>query len=1020
MKKNPNSVLFRKKILLRMKLTIFLMILFTMQISASVSMHGQVTLNVQNESIRDVFKEIENQSPYRFFYNEAFADLNKRININVDDKDINSTMDELLLMSDMAYKVLDNNLVVIAPRKELQQHVVTGRVTDAATGEPLPGASVVIQGTTIGTTTGIDGDARQLLQGQLAGLTIIDKGGRPGAESITMNIRGITTLGSTSPLVIVDGIEQGLSDLNPHDIETITVLKDASSTAIYGSRAANGVILITTKRPKEGLVKVSYQGYFGLQRSNNNPVHMGLEDYMRMQNIAYTNSTGSPIYSEEYINEYVSATDRINYPLPNVWFDEMLRMGPQHSHTLSVAGGTENIKSYFSLRHMDQEGIIANYNSGLTEVRLNTDLKISEKLKVYSNFSYRQREREQPREAFNATYTMLQSSQWTVPVYPDGTYGISSDGHNPLMYAEQSGLDKISNSQLTGSLNIEYEILEGLTFQSQLAARINNGSNSNYGNKYLVRDYFNPEIIRKNVPRNYLTEGRNYGQEITINNLLGYSKIISNHSTNVLLGYSQISNESNFVNAYRQDFYNNEIRALNAGANDATKNNNHNVTTWGLRSYFGRLNYSYKNKYLLEGNARFDGSSRFYGDNKYSFFPSFSAGWRVSQEDFWSNLMDKINEFKFRGSYGKTGNQAIGLYSYFETLDLGSYVFGNVRADAYRQTTLANRDIQWETTTQANFGLDVQAYNNRITFSADYYKKRTDGILLTLPVPGTLGLSPSVQNAGIIDNKGWEFIVGTRNRFGDFGINVTAHLNINENVVVDLAGTGPYIQGDSEIRTITGEGYPFRGFWGYKTDGLFQTQEEVDSYPTIQAGGAPGDVKYLDLNNDGIISGEDMTFLGGSFFPKYSFGSNLNLTYKRFSLNMLFQGTAGTKRYIGGAIMQMGIWGGFTHEIFTDNYWTPENPDARFPRPEKFTVRNTQLSDRSIQDGSYLRLKNAQLMYQIPYGRLESMSIYISGTNLLTFSRLNEWNVDPESDNRDPEFGFPSTSIYSIGVNINF
>ncbi len=1094
------------KLLRIMRLTFLIILIGLMKVSAvSYSQQSKLTMNVHNLALKDALGLIEDQSNYVFFYNADQIELDDKVNLSFVNKSVSEILDELLNGKEITYKVTDRR-IVLYPKEiksnSVQQKNVTGNVSDSSS-QPLPGVSIIIKGTTIGTVTDFDGnfsltnvpedatlifsflgmktqeveaaaqsvfnvvmeedaigieevvavgygtqkkvsltsavgaldgetlkarpstDVRQLLQGRLTGLTITDKGGAPGGQNLSLNIRGITSLGDTNPLVIVDGIEQYFEDVNPQDIESVSVLKDASSTAIYGSRAANGVILITTKRAKEGSVKISYNGYFGLQKSNNIPIHMEMEDYMRMQNTAWINTTGEPIYTESYIEEYVNATDRIKYPFPNKWHDAMLKIAPMHSHTISATGGNDKTKSYLSLRYVDQEGVITNFSSDIYEVRSNTDFKISDQLNVSADLNFRRKKIIRPVEEFRSVYTMLQTSQWTVPRYPDGTYGISSDGHSPLMYAEKSGINKEIWSYLVGGLNVNWKIVEGLHFKSQIAGSLNFGNKKRYQNKYEIHDYYNQEIIKKSQSVNSLTEGREYTSEITINNILNYTKAINNNQIDVLLGYSEIFHEGNNMSAYRRNFYSNDIQSLSQGTDDGTKDNSGSEYTWGLRSYFTRLNYSYNGKYLFEANARYDGSSRFYGDNKYSFFPSFSSGWRISQEKFWSSLVDVVNEFKVRGSYGVTGNQAVGLYSYFDTLTKGLYAFNNTIAEGYYRNTLANKDIHWETTSQWDVGMDLVFLDNKISFTADYYKKRTDGILLRLPVPGTLGLRPSVQNAGIVDNMGFEFELGLRNRFGHFGLDFTQTFSTNKNEVVDLAGTGPNIVGDVEIRFVIDEGLPYRGFWGYRTDGLFQTEEEVANYPTLQTGAAPGDVKYLDLNNDGVINNGDMTYLGGSFFPKYTFSSDINLSYKNFGLNLFFQGAAGTKRYVGGAIMQMGIWGGFTHEIFTDNYWTPDNPDARFPRPTKFEVRNTQLSDRNIQNGNYLRLKVAQLSYQIPSVitekiGVEMMNIFISGTNLLTFSKLNEWDVDPEVDNRDAESRYPQTSVYSFGAQINF
>ncbi|MCE7059367.1 TonB-dependent receptor [Dyadobacter sp. CY343] len=890
--------------------------------------------------------------------------------------------------------------------------------------ESLTGAVAAIKGKDLikRTTSNI----QQSLQGQIPGLTVLDQGAGPGKSNMVLRIRGITTLGANEPLVIVDGIEQRLSDINPLDIESVSVLKDASSTAIYGSRAANGVILLTTKRAASGKISVSYNGYYALQKSNNNPVHMGLEDYLRLQQTAWTNSTGAPgIFTDSYINEYLTATDRLKYPLPNVWYDEVLRTAPQMNHSLSVSGGSENIKALLSVRYQNQQGIlIANSDSKISEVRLNTDYKLSSRLKFSTDVNYRSNYILSPINENDVFNKMLQTSQWTVPRYPDGTYGISSDGYNPLLSVEKAGTAKMVDEYVLGNFKGELQILKGLTFTSQIGARINLISEKNYSNKYEVRDYYNPSIIRKNVPINNLTEARNDVREYTFNNLLNYSTTIGQHAIQALAGYSQIANRGRTLSAFRQGFYSNDVQSIGSGTNDATKNNGGVEYAWGLRSYFGRVNYTFKDKYLFEANGRYDGSSRFLENNRYSFFPSVSAGWRISEEKFWGGLSNYVSELKLRGSWGKTGNQAVDLYSGLATLSSGVYSFSGLPAQTFQQTRIANENLTWETTTQSNVGLDASFLNNRFTLSMDYYAKTTDGILLTLPVPGTLGLLPAPQNAGQVNNKGWEFAVTTRNKFGDFGIDANFNFNINNNSVGNLAGTGPYITGGNETRYITSEGYAINSFWGYKTDGLFQTEEEILNYPTMRTGIMPGDVKFVDLNNDGKITPSDMTYLGQSF-PKYTFGSNLNFSYKAFSLNTLWQGSAGSKTRVGGAIIEMGIWGGFTHELIAGNYWTPENRNARFSRPLKYDLRNFVMSDRDLMNGSYLRLKNIQLMYQLPTDLIRKVgikmaSVYIATTNLLTFSELNEWNVDPETAPGGRTERYPQTAVSTLGVNIQF
>ncbi|WP_461103504.1 SusC/RagA family TonB-linked outer membrane protein [Spirosoma koreense] len=885
---------------------------------------------------------------------------------------------------------------------------------------------------------------QQSLQGQLPGVTVLDQGGSPGRSNAAIRVRGITTfninatsgagssnstggydLGKNDALVIVDGIEQRLIDINPDDIETVSILKDASSTAIYGSRATNGVVLVTTKRAKGSKVQVDYHGYYAIQKSINTPHMMGIEDYMRMQVAAYTNA-GSPLparFTEQSIQAYVTATDREKYPLPNTWFQTMLHAAPQQNHTLSVAGGTEALRTRLSLRYQDQAGIITHYNSKIGEIRLNSDYTISPKLRVSADVDYRYNYSQAP--TVDPIDRFLHGSLWAVPKYADGTYGLSTQGNNPLMYAEIGGDSKRFADYLVGSIKGEWEILDGLTFSTQLAGRGYFTQEKNFANAYVNVD--KNANVTKTVANNTLTEVRNTLREYTLINLLTYDRSAGSHTFKGLLGYSQIGNTQTFLTAYRERFYNNDIQSIGQGANDGTKSNTGNDAQYGLRSYFGRINYDYNGKYLVEVNGRYDGSSKFTGEKQYSFFPSFSAGWRLSKEAFWQGIQNNVNDLKLRGSWGITGNQSVDLYSYYSALRASGYDFNGAAVQGYRQTTLANTGLGWESTTQLDLGLDASFLRNRMTLTVDYYRKLTSDILLNLDIPATVGLIAPPQNAGSVENKGWEFSLnyrGAKNASG-FQYNLGANFSINTNKVVDLKGTGPYITGsDIDPRYIIAVGLPINTLWGYKTDGLFQTQQQITDYKaTYAANTKPGDVKYVDLNGDGKIDANDMTNIGNSF-PKFTFGLNSNFSFKNFELNLLFQGAAKVDTRLAGALAEMGNQEGFTHSIYTNNYWTPDHTDARFPRPLKFDLRNVATSDRLVIDASYVRLKNIQLAYALPTAlaskvRMSRARVYVSATNVFTISKLNEWNLDPEVGSGRAVY-YPQTALYTLGLNLQF
>ncbi|QKZ14688.1 SusC/RagA family TonB-linked outer membrane protein [Spirosoma sp. KUDC1026] len=878
---------------------------------------------------------------------------------------------------------------------------------------------------------------QQSLQGQLPGVTVLDRGGAPGRSNSTIRVRGITTfninssstsgydLSKNEALVIVDGIEQRLADINPDDIESISILKDASSTAIYGSRATNGVVLVTTKRAKGGKVQVDYHGYYAIQNSINTPRNMGLEDYMRMQVVAYTNA-GSALparFTEQSIQAYVNATDREKYPLPNTWFQTMLHPAPQQNHTLSVAGGNETLRTRLSLRYQDQDGIITHYASKIGEVRLNADYTISPKIRLSGDLNYRYNYSQTP--TADVIDRFFHGSLWAVPKYADGTYGLSTQGNNPLMFAEIGGDSKRYNDFLVGYVKGDWEILDGLTFSTQLAGRGYFTAEKNYTNAYTNVD--KNTNITKTITNNSLTEVRNSLREYTLINLLTYDRSWGSHGVKGLLGYSQIGNTQTFLSAYRERFYSNDIQSIGQGANDGTKSNTGNDAVYGLRSYFGRINYDYDGKYLVEVNGRYDGSSKFTGQKQYSFFPSFSAGWRIAKEDFCQGLRSTVNDLKLRGSWGRTGNQSVDLYSYYAALTAGGYNFNGASVQGYRQTSLANTNLGWESTTQLDLGLDASFLRGRMNLTVDYYRKLTNDILLNLDIPATIGLTAPPQNAGSVENKGWEFSLNYRGAKSSSGFqyNLGANFSINDNKVVDLKGTGPYISGtDINPRYIIAVGLPINTLWGYKTDGLFQTQEEINAYKaTYAANTKPGDVKYVDLNGDGKIDANDMTNIGNSF-PRYSFGLTSNFTFRNFELNLLVQGAAKVSTRLAGALAEMGNQEGFTHSIYTNNYWTPEHTDARFPRPLKFDLRNVATSDRLVIDGSYVRLKNIQLAYVIPATiankiRAGRARVYVSATNIFTLSKLNEWNLDPEVESGRAVY-YPQTSLYTLGLNLQF
>ncbi len=865
-------------------------------------------------------------------------------------------------------------------------------------------------------------NVEQSLQGLAAGVTVVDQGGRPGASDVNIRIRGITSLSSNSPLIIVDGIEQRMTDINPDDIESISVLKDASSTAIYGSRAANGVILINTRRAKSGDVQVAYHGYYGFQRANNRPEHMGLRDYFELENAARINAGGQATYSEEFINEYVNATDRELYPLPFPWFDKgvMLKNAPQQNHTLSFSGGNEFVRARASLRYQDIEGIVNNFNDNTNEVRINTDFNLSSKLSVAFDMNLRMSEDVQPYAGvYNVFNYMLHATKFSVPQYATGEYGLGPQNNNPLIFSDLTGLRTSKNNYFIGKVKANYEIFSGLKYTFEYGIRDSKSEGSAYENKYRNEDPITGRV--RQVTLNSLNESRGSLKELTLSHLLNYEKTFEDHEFKALVGYSTIDNRQNNLSAYRQDFYNNDIQSLDAGSEDNKDNSGYN-SEYALRSYFGRFNYAYNNKYLFEVNARYDGSSRFSTTKQYAFFPSFSGAWRISQEDFWADMSETINEFKVRASWGLTGNQAIALYEFYPALSVVNYAFNETPVQGYTPTQFVNEDLTWEKTRQLDIGIDLGLWNSKLTVSADYYDKLTKDILLRLPIPSTIGLNASYQNAGSVSNKGWELGViyrGGRKLTYDIGLNVSR----NKNRVEDLKSTGPYITGSgANVTTIIQEGMAINSLWGYRTDGFFQSPEEIANYPTYQSNTQPGDVKYLNLNDDDKINPDDRAFLGYTF-PLTNLGATMRFAYEGFELYMQWQGAFGHTTQLEGGLAHQATYEAFTHANYTD-YWTETNTDARWPRPIKSNLRNLQASDRLTIDADYLRLKNIMLSYNVKASWLSKLPIskaqlYVNATNLITFSKLNDWGLDAETPAGRANY-YPQVDLYTVGLKLNF
>jgi TonB-linked SusC/RagA family outer membrane protein len=868
----------------------------------------------------------------------------------------------------------------------------------------------------------------QALQAVAPGLQVIDGGHQPGRNQIDILVRGQGTLGrggnrgdagASRPLVLVDGVEGTMDVVDVDDIESVSVLMDAASAAIYGSRAANGVILITTKR---GMVReraqVTYTGFIGRQEITAFPERVGVEDHMRLTNLAYVNSGRPAKYSDEYIQNTLSGTDPLRYPNTD-WVGLMFKPAPLQDHTLRMTGGGESARFAVSLNYMKEEGLMPTTGADRYGVRLNTDFKLSTRFSAGLDAAASRRFDIVPALNWESTFFLIHDTPPTVAAqFPDGTYGWSDTGRNPLAYANESGEEnrKFYQGTVTGRLN--YDILPGWAqLQTVASVRYDNLERDWFRTSKRFTDYFDPNRQRATWGPNRLDEERENILQSTLRALVNYGHVFQEtHDVSGVLGYEQIAQDFDEIVARREEFYTNELRLINMG-NSALDDAFGTANEWTLRSLFGRLSYNYKGRYLFEANGRYDGSSRFAEGNRFGFFPSFSAGWRISEESFFN--VGWINELKLRGSWGKLGNQDVPLYSYFSTVTLGQpYWFGGTSQTGAAKSALTNEDISWETTTVTDFGFDASFLNNRLSLSGDIYNRRTDDILLALPIPAIIGRSAPFQNAGSVENKGWEAQLGWADAIGGVRYSIDLSLSDNKNKVLDLVDTGPYVSGEMAII----EGHPVNSWYGYKALGIFQNQSEIDAHATQANAPHPGDLKFQDQNGDGIINELDKVVIGDRN-PRYQFGVNLNAGWKNFDASVFFQGVGKRDQYVALGLVEGPVWENYISTWHLD-YWTPDNPDARMPAPYLYQNYNQgTISSWWVLDAKYVKMRNLQFGYTLPTrfaNRLsaERLRFYVAGKNL--------WQWTPMDIDLDPEFPwvradyYPQTKVFSIGADISF
>ncbi len=860
----------------------------------------------------------------------------------------------------------------------------------------------------------------QALQGESSGLVIQNTTSKPGSIP-QINIRGISTINGNTPLIVVDGVISSLNNINPSNIESISVLKDAASSAIYGSRAANGVILVTTKNGKKGKPRFSYQTMFGIQEPTNFPKYASSWEYASLRNEALINSGMAPTFTPEQILNF-----RENGPDVN-WNREIYKdIALQNNHNLSMSGADNGLNYLVSLGYLDQESLFKGPDYGYQRynARINLEKEINEKFKMGGRMSFA---RNDIKDHAYFEEWIIEPSVRMPPIYniidEDGNYTLSSGSNsNPLAQLEQGGVTNTQNDEFLGNFSLEYKPIEDLVLKAVLGGNITSNKTHQF---------------RKAIEFAYPGGGNNqnsvtdsYNRSLYLNPFLTatYTKTFGEkHDFDLLLGGSSEKYKEEYFGVTGIDIPGNDFGVIdNAGDLQGANGSGHE---WAIQSVFGKIGYTFDDKYLLKANLRYDGSSRFAEAKRWGVFPSVSAGWILSEENFFTSLEDVVSFAKIRASWGQLGNQDISdLYGYQSLVGTSRnvYSFGGVGASgAYY--SVSNQNRTWETSTMKNLGIDLSFFKRKLDVTFEVFDNLTEDILLQLPVPATYGLGQPFQNAGSVRNRGWELSMNYQLETG--AVNHSFNLNISDsrNEIEDLRGR-EFING-FDVNTILREGYAINSYYALKANGFFNSEEEINNSatPIFSSNVKPGDIKYLDRNGDGDIDYENDRFILGNAFPRYTFGATYAMDWNGFDFSVFIQGVGKRQQWLRGEIVEAfhNNNEGPVFERHLDR-WTPENLDASYPRLTvgSESVNNAAKSDFYIYDAHYLRIKNLQIGYTLPNAAvnnlgLESTRFYLTGLNLLTFSPLNDLGVDPESVGSSGRV-YPVTRVFSLGLNINF
>lgn len=975
------------------------------------------------------------------------TDLNGRFSLDVPEGSI-------LEISYIGYKTQSikaqrepMNIVLKEDAQKLDEVVVVGFGTQKKVN--LTGSVSAVTGDDISKRP--VANAAILLQGQIPGLRVNQGLGQPGGEGTSFRIRGQGTFSSagSDPLILINGVPGSMTNLDPSVIESVSVLKDAASAAIYGARAANGVILVTTKQGAVGdKVHISYHGNVGLHTPTKlyDRVTNSVE-YMELANLAWKNSGTGKQYTQDQINLYRNNVGDPQYPNFD-WQDYMFRTAVVQTHNLSMAGSTEKTTYNVALNFVDQPGTMRGFKYRKYNATIDLTARITNFIKVgtYANLMYG--ETEQPRQGQNDAFlSTLSQAPTYMPWLPDDGTGIrrwtssaySFESHNKNMPAiiGDNAMKRDNNFDINAQLWLEINLAKGLTWCTKGAARLQSNKSKDWrGSTTYTYDYHTGERsseLDKGGLGLSVGDGRRF-----YTNLYSYLKydlsLVDNaHNFSLMVGYNQESEKYETLNAYRKDFAF-DLPVLNAGGT-ADWSNSGGEEEWAIQSLFGRFNYDFKERYLFEANMRYDGTSRISDENRWGVFPSFSVAWRATEEEFIKNLnLNWLNNFKLRGSWGQLGNQNIGLYPYQAMISgVDDYPFTKTSDGViigYQQTAYANRNIKWETTTITDIGFDLQVFDG-LSVTFDWYKKTTDDILRSSQVSSLLGLSAPTVNNGSVENKGIEVALNYANMvkggtFRGFRYNAGIYFDRSRNKLTEF--------GAEEIGSysIKREGLPYDEYYMLECIGVFADQAEINASPKqFNDNTQPGDLKYKDISGpdgkpDGVIDNYDRRTFSGRF-PGFEYGINASATWKGFDLSLIGQGVADKKYYTTDWGVQPFMQGSSPNKDYIKHMWTEENPyGAKHPKlywQDMGGGKNTRPNSYYLKDASFFRLKNLTLGYTLPRvwtekANISKVRIYFSGDNLLTLTPYK--GLDPERNGDGRDAIYPQNRIYSFGLNVEF